>query len=153
MQIEMFISPIKVVASKCKSFILNLNQYRNTHFRVLNNCKINYKADMEQQINKTKFHKKVICIYTVYNKRNIRFDLGNVCCIHQKFFEDALVELGKLEDDNVEFIPLVLYKYGNLDRENPRVEIQLIDITKDNYTKFMEIVSDAYRKEMLDGTK
>ena len=41
-----FISPLKVMATKARHFLLNLNQYRNTHYRILNNCKINYKEVM-----------------------------------------------------------------------------------------------------------
>ena len=121
-------SPLKVMASKTKGWILNLNQYRNTYFRTLNTVKINYKKFMQSQIAIGPSYKRVACIYTVYppNKRN--FDLGNVCCIHQKFFEDALVELGKLPDDNINHIPLVIYQFGEIDKLNPRVEIEVIDL-------------------------
>lgn len=121
-------SPLKVLATKLKSWILNLNQYRNTHFRTLNTVKINYKLAIEKQIKEGPKYNKIMCIYTVYPKDRRSFDLGNVCCIHQKFFEDALVELGKLPDDNYNYIPTVIYQFGGIDANNPRVEIEVIEL-------------------------
>lgn len=127
-----FISPLKILKSKIKHFVLNLNQYRNTHYRVLNTCKINYKKYMERQIKEAKPFKKVLCVYKVYAASRRCFDLGNVCSVHEKFFEDAFVELGKLPDDNIEYIPLVLYVGCGIDKANPRVEIEVMDLTKRN---------------------
>ena len=121
-------SPLKVLATKLKGWILNLNQYRNTHFRTLNTVKINYKLAIEKQIKEGPKYNKVMCIYTVYPKDKRNFDLGNVCCIHQKFFEDALVELGKLPDDNYNYIPLVVYQFGKVDPLKPRVEVEVVEI-------------------------
>lgn len=125
-----YISPLKVKQSVKKNWILNLNQYRNTHFRTLNTVKINYKEAMASQILNGDNYNKVICLYTVYPANKRSFDLGNVCCIHQKFFEDALVEFKKLPDDNIKRIPLVIYRLGEIDSENPRVEIDVVEYSK-----------------------
>ena len=135
-----YISPLKVKASKKKDFRLNLNEYRNTYFRTLNTCKINYKQDMKSQIAIGPNYNKVACIYTVYPKTRRNFDLGNICCIHQKFFEDALVELGKLDDDNYSKIPLVIYRYGEIDTENPRVEIEVVELNSEGLEKVIQIL-------------
>lgn len=135
-----FISPLKIFASKAKQWILNLNSYRNTHYRVLNNCKINYKKYMESQIKKSKSLKKIICVYTAYNSTKRKFDLGNVCSVHEKFFEDALVELGKLPDDNVDYIPIVIYMYGGIDKNKPRVDINVMDYSKESIDKIFEML-------------
>lgn len=123
-----FFSPLRVFMTKAKNFILNMNQYRNTHFRLLNHTKINYKKYMEHQIIKSDTFGRVVCIYTAYPKTNRKQDLGNVCSIHEKYFEDAMVEFGKLGDDNMKNIPLVIYRYGGVDPENPRVDIEVISI-------------------------
>lgn len=123
-----FFSPLRVFMTKTKNFILNMNQYRNTHFRLLNHTKINYKKYMERQIIKSDTFGRVVCIYTAYPKTNRKQDLGNVCSIHEKYFEDAMVEFGKLGDDNMKNIPLVIYRYGGVDHENPRVDIEVISI-------------------------
>ena len=132
-------SPLKVLATKLKGWILNLNQYRNTHFRTLNTVKINYKLAIEKQIKEGPKYNKVMCIYTVYPKDRRSFDIGNVCCIHQKFFEDALVELGKLPDDNYNYIPLVIYQFGKVDPLRPRVEVEVVEIGRGGVDKTIHI--------------
>ena len=138
-------SPLKVLATKLKGWILNLNQYRNTHFRTLNTVKINYKLAMQSQITSGPSYKKIACIYTVYPKDKRSFDLGNVCCIHQKFFEDALVELSKLPDDNYTNLPLTVYIFGGIDTANPRVEVNVVDLEKEGLDKVIDIVYNKYR--------
>ena len=146
-----YISPLKIRQSKAKDWILNLNQYRNTHFRTLNTVKINYKEHMASQILSGPKYDKALCIYTVYPKDRRSFDLGNVCCIHQKFFEDALVELGKLPDDNINYIPLAIYQFGKVDTENPRVEIEVIELGRIGVEKYLHIIyNDIGSKIFLD---
>jgi hypothetical protein len=87
---------------------------------------------MKSQIVKAPKYKKVLCVYKVYAGSKRSFDLGNVCSVHEKFFEDAFVELGRLPDDNIEFIPLVIYLGCGIDKDNPRVEIEVLDLTKRN---------------------
>ena len=123
-----FISPMKVLASKRKMLRLNLNEYRNTHYRILNNAKINYKEVMKKQIEKAKRLGKALFVYTVYPGSKRNFDIGNICCIHEKFFEDAFVELGKIEDDRARNIPMTVFCFGGIDRSRPRVEITIYDL-------------------------
>ena len=140
-----FISPLKVLASRVKTFVLNLNQYRNTHFRVLNTCKINYKEAMRSQISSAPTFNKVLCLYKVYAPNKRSFDLGNVCSVHEKFFEDAFVELGKLEDDNIDFIPLVIYMGCGIDKENPRVEIEVLELNKTSIENIFNTICDTLK--------
>ena len=131
---------MKVLASKRKMLRLNLNEYRNTHYRILNNAKINYKEVMKKQIEKAKRLGKALFVYTVYPGSKRSFDIGNICCIHEKFFEDAFVELGKLEDDNANFLPLVVYMYGGIDKENPRVDIEAMELNRESIDKVVEMM-------------
>lgn len=142
-----FISPLKVLATKARHFILNLNQYRNTHYRVLNNCKINYKKAMESQIKRAPKYKTVLCLYKVYAGSRRSFDLGNVCSVHEKFFEDAFVELGKLEDDNIDIIPLVIYLGCGIDKDNPRVEIEVMELNKTSLKVAFSQICDILKVE------
>ena len=142
-----FFSPLRVFMTKAKNFILNMNQYRNTHFRLLNHTKINYKKYMERQIIQSDTFGRVVCIYTAYPKTNRKQDLGNVCSIHEKYFEDAMVEFGKLGDDNMKNIPLVIYRYGGVDHENPRVDIEVISID-DSIDNVVELLVEKI-KEVL----
>lgn len=106
-----------------KGFSLNLNQYRNAHFYKLNNAKIEYKAIMRGQIELLPELPIIKLTYVFYPKTSRKFDISNVCSIVDKFFSDALVELGKLPDDNFKYIPEISYKIGEKDKDNPRVEI------------------------------
>lgn len=141
-----FISPMKVLASKRKMLRLNLNEYRNTHYRILNNAKINYKEVMKKQIEKAKRLGKALFVYTVYPGSKRSFDIGNICCIHEKFFEDAFVELGKLEDDNANFLPLVVYMYGGIDKDNPRVDIEAMELNKESVDKVVEMMYNIIKE-------
>lgn len=126
-----FISPLRIVygeptrkTRKPREMILNMNVYRNTHYRILNIVKARYVDVMEEQINKIdKILPPIELIYTYHPGSNRSCDVTNVCSIHSKFFLDSLVELGKLEDDNYKFVPKEIFRIGNVDKENPRVEI------------------------------
>ncbi len=121
------ISPLKVPTTKKKYFILNLNNYRNTHFQVLNKAKVVYKNEISNQINKLPNFTKVYLECVVYPATKRLSDIDNVGSIHLKFFQDALVEAGKIPDDNYLYIPIVLTKIGKIDKHNPRVEIIIHD--------------------------
>ena len=142
------ISPLDIKLYKTKKFILNLNQYRNLHYRVLNNAKIKYKEHMEKQISKLEPIDKPIClVYTVYKGDNRSYDVSNICSVHDKFFEDALVELGKLPDDNHKYVPMVVYLEGQRDRFNPRVSVEILPIDNELLNKIGERINGKQSQE------
>ena len=123
-----FSSPLQIFVGKRK-FILNLNNYRNTHYRVLNNAKVVYKMYMKNQIEKLpRLQPPIQITYTVFKGDKRNCDIGNICSIHQKFFEDALVELGKLPDDNHNMITKVTYEWGGIDKLSPCVQIMIEEV-------------------------
>lgn len=89
-----------------KKVYLNLNGYRNWHFVVSNNLKKAYKAIIAQRMEDAGLEPGkctiagpvAISYQIVYNSKRRR-DKGNVLSVVQKFFLDALVELGYLPDD------------------------------------------------------
>lgn len=119
------VSPLRVAQTKTKDFLLNMNVYRNSHFRVLNNMKIKYKAVMHDEIKQLPKFNRITLVYTLFPKTKRLCDVSNVCCIVDKFFSDALVEAGKLEDDNYLFLNHITYVFGEVDKNNPRVEITI----------------------------
>lgn len=131
------ISPLKITLSHKKDgsigkeFILNLNNYRNAYFRTLNQSKIMYKRAIVEQLQDKPRYNRVAIIYQVFKGDNRRYDIGNVLSIHQKYFEDAMVETGKLPDDKASNIPMVLYTNGGIDRDNPRVEIKVFNTNEE----------------------
>ncbi len=123
-------SPLSVQVSKKRKFILNLNTYRNTHFHVLNKAKVVYKSLITSQIEALSLYTRVKIIYTYYPKTKRRTDLGNVLSVHQKFFEDAFVEGKKIEDDDYLHIIGSIQRFGEVDKEDPRVEIVIIEVNE-----------------------
>lgn len=106
-------------------FNVDLNHYRNTHYRVLNLAKIAYKEYIKDQIDKLPKFKNLLPVYHFYPGNKIRKDISNMCCIHSKFFLDAMTEYGKIDDDSTQYIPMEIYKVKEIDKENPRVEVLL----------------------------
>ena len=125
-------SPLAISINSKRQFILNLNNYRNAYFRTLNSAKVNYKAFMKDRIlDQIPVPLDKIAIqYKVFKGDRRRFDIGNVTSIHQKFFEDAIVELGKLPDDRHENLPLTFDSFGGISQADPHVEITIYDLTE-----------------------
>lgn len=115
--------PLTVRVSRKKTFSLNLNSYRNTHYLVLNNAKIAFKEAVAHLVKPLPFYEKIRLTYTLYPKTLHLMDVSNVCSVVDKFFSDSLVEFGKLSDDNYNFLPEVNFRFGSLDRSNPRVDV------------------------------
>ena len=122
------IAPLRLPQSKKKDFIFNLNVYRVSHYRTLNTMKIRYKEYMRGQIITLPKMDKVIIDYILYPKTKRRTDLGNVLSIHQKFCEDALVSYNCLTDDDYKHILETRFRFGFIDKNNPRVEIIITEI-------------------------
>lgn len=124
------IIPRKTKADKV--FALNLNVYRNTHHMVLNQAKVAWKYIVLSALTSTCFKKPVfppgpyLFTYTVYPPSRRAFDLGNVLPIVQKFTDDALIELGIILDDNFNHVREISYKFGGQDKDNPRVELDIL---------------------------
>ena len=125
---DLIIAPLRVRKTKFKDFIINLNVYRNTHYQTLNKVKINYKEAVKEQLGQLPSYNKVIIEYKLFPKSQRRTDIGNVTSVHQKFFEDSLVEVGKIIDDSYDHVLMSLQSFGEVDKDNPRVEIRIIEI-------------------------
>lgn len=115
-----------------KVFILNLNHYRNTHHMTLNQAKVAWKEVVKEAMGRSDGHSSYKApyrfTYTVYPGNKRAFDLGNVLPVVQKFTDDALIELGVLTDDNYKVVHEINYRIGELDKENPRVELFISEL-------------------------
>lgn len=118
-----------------KVFTLNLNIYRNCHHMTLNQAKIAWKEIVKQST----AGKQIVepspfkFVYTVYPATGRKFDLANVLSIVQKFTDDALQEFGFITDDSYKVIPIIVYKFGGVDKEKPRVELEIYPLTGIDY--------------------
>lgn len=112
-----------------KIFNLNLNIYRNTHHMTLNQAKILWKEIVMAAVERSLVTgPPYMFTYTAFPATNRKFDLGNVLSIVQKFTDDALIEVGIINDDSYKIIPIVKYLFGCVDKENPRVELEITTI-------------------------
>lgn len=119
-------APLKVpVGKKGKEFTLNLNIYRNTYYQTLNQAKIAFKEHMLPQIKSLPKFNKIIIRYQLVVPTKRLCDVSNICCIVDKFFSDALVEAGKLPDDNYKHVLGVSYEFSEVNKEDPCVWIQI----------------------------
>ncbi len=128
--------PTSVGLSSKKNWILNLNNYRNAHYQILNKAKINFKTSVTKEIHQLpEFTNIELIEYKLYRNTKRHCDVANICSIVDKFFCDALVEAGKLPDDNFEYLKNITYSWGGLTDSDSYVDITLKGITK------MELVS------------
>lgn len=107
-----------------KKYIINMNYYRNWHRMTENQIKNQYAEIVKPQVEGMSF-KKVELTFTLFKGSKRRMDRANVLSIHEKYFCDALVHAGCLEDDNDDFLEATHYYTGGIDRENPRVEVEI----------------------------
>lgn len=112
-----------------KKFNLNLNEYRNAHYKVIAKAKLNYANLIFSDVKRLpKFTPPIKITITFFAPNAKRRDLSNVCSIVDKFFCDELVKLKKLPDDDVTSIPKCVYLYGGIDRQNPRCEVEIEEL-------------------------
>lgn len=125
-------SPLRVFLPRKKTedkpYTLNFNVYRNTMHMVLAEAKRLYNEQMATAIAALPPLRKVAIRYTLYPASNRLTDISNVCVVHDKFFADALVKGGKLTDDNYNYYVETGYKFGHVDKINPRVEIEIYEV-------------------------
>jgi len=133
-EIQRFSVPI--FFNKCKTkksnWFLNLNNYtqasKNTSYR--NSLKKKYAEIIRPVIKHLEPIKEPVkIIYTIYRHNKTKFDIGNVGAIVDKFTCDVLVDCGILEDDNYDYVKAVEYVWGGVDKDNPRADIEIIELT------------------------
>ena len=115
-----------------KKYSLNLNNYRNWYHHENNALKVLYKGIVAEAVKKaegTLGKPPYRFMYTVFASTKRLFDLGNVCAIVQKFADDALIELGLLSDDNYTVVREIDYRFGGIDKENPRAELRITSLS------------------------
>lgn len=122
-------SPWSIQVSKKKRFSPNLNQYRNAHHYTLSKAKRMYSEIVREQLPlvRPRFSKVTVTLI-VYPPTKRRIDPDNVI-IHCKFVMDAIVDEHIIEDDSFEFVKNTQIRFGEIDKNNPRVEIIIMEST------------------------
>lgn len=145
--------PLRVPVSKKNDFILNLNHYRNAHFLVMNKAKVVFKQLVTPLLKDLPVMSRAFFVYTVYPKTRAASDVANYCSVVDKFFSDALVEAGKLPDDNFNFVPQVIYSFGSVDPENPRVEVHIYSLPESKPCKLSSSKQKSKQHCAITSTK
>lgn len=125
MQLKMPLS-IELWVKKKRKYSISMNTYRNLHYQVSNNLKIEYKNIVKDQLSllwELKLDTPITLTFIFYNWTKHLSDLENHCSIHNKFFQDALVELWYIDDDNYNLINKITYVYGGYRKNEWCVEI------------------------------
>jgi len=114
---------------KDKKVQLNMNAYRNLHYMDDNNAKKLFKSLMKDQIlAMPNITDPVNIQFQVFKKNKSRLDKMNVISVVSKYLMDAIVELGKMPDDNDDWIRHELLLPTQIDKYNPRVEVTITPI-------------------------
>lgn len=117
-------SPLRIPKNKRGDlWSLNSNNRNTTHFQAYNKLKISYGILMSSEIECLPTFRRVRVTFTIYPVDRRKFDIDNVGAIQAKFFLDALVKSGKLPEDNYTCVPELVYKFGEVDKTDPRCEI------------------------------
>lgn len=126
---EIIVAPLYVMLPRKtkadKKMIINLNGYRNWHYIISNEVKKKYKDAVKEQLIGLAFNEPIKLHFKLFKGSKRMSDRANVLSIHEKFFCDALTELECIVDDNDNFIKETKYTSGGIDRENPRVEVEI----------------------------
>ena len=109
-----------------KRYPLNLNHFRNAHYTENNNAKKQYKAMIVPDLLPISNGKIKIRYGLVLAQQ--RGDVANVCAIVDKFFCDALVELGYIADDDYKTVVAVEYYFMGIDKSNPHCLVTIEEV-------------------------
>lgn len=118
---------------KAKKWSVNLNIYRNSHHRLLNETKKLYKEMVEDYLKEngitvSMFDQPVTVTFQLFKATRRRTDKSNFYSVHAKYLYDSLTELGFLVDDNDDYIKEELLLETVHDKDNPRVEFTFTTI-------------------------
>lgn len=110
-----------------KKHWLTMNNYRNWHYQTADTTKKLFKEAVSSQVlalpDLTALWGQIHLHYSMYPPSQQRRDLMNAVSVIDKYFSDALVELGKITDDDLDNIRSLSCNVENVDKANPRMEV------------------------------
>jgi Holliday junction resolvase RusA-like endonuclease len=124
---------LEVGIKKKKMYYINLNGYRNWAFQLNNSLKKTFKFEVAEEVKQlTPIEGKCRVSYDIYYPTRRVFDIDNIGSVITKFTHDALVEFGILEDDNYNIVTEITYRFGGVDKDNPRCDVTIEECNEDD---------------------
>ena len=128
--LQRYYSPIQVILprkTKADKIIrLNLNVYRNLHYRINNDSKVMYNILMMDQLTGVKLDTPITISWQLQLKGQRIVDSMNIYSIVSKFFLDALVQFKCIEDDSDKYIRDNVFKKTQYNCKKSQVVIDII---------------------------
>lgn len=119
-KIFIVIAPTHIVLPRVKvddkKISLSLSWYRNAHYQTSNQAKKKFCEIISDQIIALPKMNKVMLGFLYFSPDRRMSDLDNWCSVSNKFFQDCLVNAGKVKDDNYKTIKPIVYDYGGVSR-------------------------------------
>jgi len=113
---------------KDKKISINLNTYRNLHYLVESKAKKLFKEIMRKQLEGVEIQTPVEVSYKVFKASNRKLDKMNVISITSKYLMDAITEFGCWEDDDDTNIKKEILLPTEVDKNYPRVVVEIRSI-------------------------
>jgi len=117
----------KFKTKKDKTWLVGDNAYRNWHYFLKNNVKQHYHDLVKNQVNDSKIAGQYTLLIDIYIK-NVNSDGSNIASRIEKFSLDALQECGVVVNDNSKYHVGTTWRFKGIDKENPRAEIQIVEV-------------------------
>jgi hypothetical protein len=143
--------PMRFRTSRKKVTALNLNVYRNLHFRSLTALKHKFQDHGKKLLRDAKVPPlgRIQLRYQVFTKTKREFDIANICSIVDKFFSDTLQHAGIIEDDNWKFLDDVSFGFGGFAPEE-YVLVTIIEIEPRKGNVMRILLEEQEIQEVLD---
>ena len=114
--------PLYITNNSNRRRWLTMNNYRNWHYQISNDAKRRFKTMIIPSLNfKLKGKIKIEYFYFAPDKRTR--DLMNVISVVDKFFQDAMVENGCIDSDDLSTVVEVHSCFMGVDSQNPRLDV------------------------------
>ena len=121
--------PYSITIGRTKHSLSMNKLFNRQSFHLKRELKRAYKELVFPQVSSAYKHREVEILFVLYPPSKAKRDRSNFLSIHEKFLCDALVEFGVLVDDNDQFIKSTTYMSGPADKNDPRVEIYVSEIS------------------------
>jgi hypothetical protein len=121
---------------------LNLNVFRNLHFYKLSYQKKSFHKRMSKPLSQLPKLGKVWLHYEIHPRDKRRLDTMNPGSVLDKFFSDALVEAGVIEDDDYTNVVFNSFCFGSVNKDNPHALVTIREIEPREEDKQMRILLD-----------